>query len=206
MNSTPLISIHDANIINGEEVVIFDLDMDVYESDFVYIVGKVGTGKTSIIRTIIAENPLNSGTGEVCGFNLVGIKEKDIPMLRRKMGVVFQDFQLLMDRTVYDNLEFVLKATGWKNNAEIDKRLRNNSFMKGASVQLAGGPGSGTNARISEYNSRRIIIRQTMDPDETYYIRFKTVMDDPTRYLYIDYLEYCAKEVYDNPEKQEDIW
>lgn len=124
MNSTPLISIHDANIINGEEVVIFDLDMDVYESDFVYIVGKVGTGKTSIIRTIIAENPLNSGTGEVCGFNLVGIKEKDIPMLRRKMGVVFQDFQLLMDRTVEENLEFVLKATGWKDNNAVDKRIR----------------------------------------------------------------------------------
>ena len=91
-------------------------------------------------------------------------------------------------------------------NAEIDKRLRNNGFMKGAAVQLAGGPGSGTNARISQNNSRRIIIRQTMDPDETYYIRFKTVMDDPTRYLYIDYLEYCAKEVYDNPETPEDIW
>ncbi|MBQ7180013.1 MAG: hypothetical protein IJR87_01825 [Bacteroidaceae bacterium] len=91
-------------------------------------------------------------------------------------------------------------------NAEIDKRLRNNGFMKGAAVQLAGGPGSGTNARVSQNNSRRIIIRQTMDPDETYYIRFKTVMDDPTRYLYIDYLEYCAKEVYDNPEAPEDIW
>ena len=91
-------------------------------------------------------------------------------------------------------------------NAEMDKFLRNNGFMKGAAVQLAGGPGSGTNARVSEHNSRRIIIRQTMDPDETYYIRFKTVMDDPTRYLYIDYLEYCAKEVYDNPETPEDIW
>ena len=123
MKNAPLISIHDANIINGEEVVIFDLDMDVYESDFVYIVGKVGTGKTSIIRTIIAENPLNSGTGEVCGFNLVGIKEKDIPMLRRKMGVVFQDFQLLMDRTVEENLEFVLRATGWKDRRAIDSRI-----------------------------------------------------------------------------------
>jgi len=165
MNSTPLISIHDANIINGEEVVIFDLDMDVYESDFVYIVGKVGTGKTSIIRTIIAENPLNSGTGEVCGFNLVGIKEKDIPMLRRKMGVVFQDFQLLMDRTVYGNLEFVLKATGWKNNAEIDKRIEEVLHSVGMQTkahkmphQLSGGEQQRIAIARSLLNSPKVII------------------------------------------------
>ena len=78
--------------------------------------------------------------------------------------------------------------------------------MKGASIHYAGGPGSGKPARESELNSRRIIVRQTMDPDETYYIRFKTVIDDITLYLYMDYLEYCAKEVYDNPETPEDIW
>jgi cell division transport system ATP-binding protein len=86
-------------------------------------VGKVGTGKTSIIRTIIAENPLEKGSGEACGYALNGIKEKDIPFLRRKMGVVFQDFQLLMDRTVEDNLAFVLKATGWKSEEEMSKKI-----------------------------------------------------------------------------------
>ncbi|MBR3547527.1 MAG: hypothetical protein IKN86_08190 [Bacteroidaceae bacterium] len=91
-------------------------------------------------------------------------------------------------------------------DAEIDKQLRNKGFMKGASIHYAGGPGSGKPARESELNSRRIIVRQTMDPDETYYIRFKTVIDDITLYLYMDYLEYCAKEVYDNPETPEDIW
>lgn len=121
---TPVISFKNADIVNGESTVIYGLDLDIHAGDFVYIVGKVGTGKTSIIRTMIAENPLAKGQGEVCGYNLAGIKDKDIPFLRRKMGVVFQDFQLLMDRTVEDNLLFVLKATGWKSENDIQKRIR----------------------------------------------------------------------------------
>ena len=120
---SPIISFRNADIVNGEAVVIYGLNMDVYPGDFVYIVGKVGTGKTSIIRTIIAENPLETGEGEACGYKLEEIKEKEIPFLRRQMGVVFQDFQLLMDRTVEDNLAFVLKATGWKDEEEIAKRI-----------------------------------------------------------------------------------
>lgn len=120
---TPIISFKDADILNGEAVVIYGLDMEVYPGDFVYIVGKVGTGKTSIIRTIIAENPLEKGHGTVCGFSLKGIKEKEIPYLRRQMGVVFQDFQLLMDRTVEDNLSFVLKATGWKDEERMSRKI-----------------------------------------------------------------------------------
>ena len=121
---TPIISFSDADIINGEATVIYGLNMDVYPGDFVYIVGKVGTGKTSIIRTIIAENPLTKGRGTACGFELNDIKDKDIPYLRRKMGVVFQDFQLLMDRSVEDNLSFVLKATGWRNEEEMSKKIK----------------------------------------------------------------------------------
>ncbi len=113
----------DADITSGESIVVYGLDMEVREGDLVYIVGKVGTGKTSIIRTIIAENPLPSGEGNVCGFDLRGIRKRDIPMLRRKLGVVFQDFQLLLDRTVESNLEFVLRSTGWKDSAAIDKRI-----------------------------------------------------------------------------------
>ena len=120
---TPIISFKEADILNGEATVIYDLNMDVYPGDFVYIVGKVGTGKTSIIRTIIAENELEKGYGEACGFKLNGIAEKEIPYLRRKMGVVFQDFQLLMDRSVEDNLRFVLDATGWKNEESKTKRI-----------------------------------------------------------------------------------
>lgn len=118
-----LISFKEADILNGEATVIYGLDMEIYPGDFVYIVGKVGTGKTSIIRTIIAENALGNGTGEACGYSLNGIREKDIPYLRRQMGVVFQDFQLLMDRTVEENLDFVLKATGWKNEKETADRI-----------------------------------------------------------------------------------
>ena len=121
--SEPLVSFRDADIVNGESTVIYGLDMDIFPGDFIYIVGKVGTGKTSIIRTMIGENPLEKGSGEVGGFKLNGLKDKDIPYLRRKIGVVFQDFQLLMDRTVESNLEFVLKATGWKDRDEIDKRI-----------------------------------------------------------------------------------
>ena len=119
----PIISFRNADIINGEATVIYNLNMDVMPGDFVYIVGKVGTGKTSIIRTIIAETPLVKGEGEACGFQLNGIRDREIPYLRRRMGVVFQDFQLLMDRSVEDNLSFVLRATGWKNEDEMSKRI-----------------------------------------------------------------------------------
>ena len=118
-----LIRFQDADIINGETTVIYGLNMQINEGDFVYLVGKVGTGKTSIIRTVIAENPLHKGSGEVCGYKLEGIRKRDIPFLRRNLGVVFQDFQLLMDRTVEDNLAFVLKSTGWKDRTEINKRI-----------------------------------------------------------------------------------
>ena len=120
---TPIISFKDADIVNGESTVIYGLNLDIFPGDFVYIVGKVGTGKTSIIRTMIAENPLRKGSGKVCEYNLQDIKEKEIPYLRRKMGVIFQDFQLLMDRTVAENLLFVLRATGWKSEEEMNKRV-----------------------------------------------------------------------------------
>ena len=122
-DKTPIISFRDADIVNGEATVIYGLDLDIFRGDFVYIVGKVGTGKTSIIRTMIAENPLFKGHGEVCGYTLEDIRDKDIPYLRRKLGVVFQDFQLLMDRTVEDNLLFVLRATGWNSEEEMQARI-----------------------------------------------------------------------------------
>jgi len=119
----PVISFRNADIINGENTVIYSMDMDVYPGDFVYIVGKVGTGKTSIIRTMIAENSLGGGEATVCGYSVGKIKEKEIPYLRRRLGVVFQDFQLLTDRSVERNLEFVLKATGWKDSKAISDRI-----------------------------------------------------------------------------------
>ena len=118
-----LIHFKDADILNGETVVLYNLNMDIQPGDFVYIVGKVGSGKTSIIRTITAENKLLKGEGEACGYNLRSLKKRDIPFLRRSIGVIFQDFQLLTDRSVEANLEFVLRATGWKERSSIDKRI-----------------------------------------------------------------------------------
>ena len=118
-----LISFRNADIIAGDNVVVHGLDMEVAAGDLVYILGKVGSGKTSIIRTVTAENPLGKGEGEACGFRLDGIRQKDIPKLRRKLGVVFQDFRLLMDRSVWENLDFILKATGWKDRKAADARI-----------------------------------------------------------------------------------
>jgi cell division transport system ATP-binding protein len=119
-----IISFQGTDILNGENIVIYGMDMEIEKGDFVYIVGKVGTGKTSIIRTMIAEHRPGKGTATVCGYDLSTIRPKEIPFLRRKLGVVFQDFQLLTDRTVEDNLSFVLKATGWKDRVAADRRIR----------------------------------------------------------------------------------
>ena len=118
-----LVVFEKADIMGGDNVVVHGLDMSVARGDMVYIVGRVGTGKTSIIRTVIAENPLTQGHGEAVGFTLEGIRPRQIPALRRKIGVVFQDFKLLMDRNIYDNLLFVLHSTGWKDTRAIDRRI-----------------------------------------------------------------------------------
>ena len=122
-NSAPLISFSNADIRGGDVTVVYGLDMQVYPGQIVYIVGKVGSGKTSIFRAITAEHKLLKGSGQVCGYDLTKIRAKDVPYLRRKIGVVFQDFKLLMDRNIYDNLLFVLHSTGWKDTRAIDRRI-----------------------------------------------------------------------------------
>lgn len=119
----PIIFFEHTDICNSGNIVISDLNMSVRKGEFVYIIGKVGSGKTSIIRTIIGENPVGKGTAIVGEFNLCKLKNRQIPYLRRKIGVVFQDFRLLMERSVYENLRFVLRATGWKDRTAIDGRI-----------------------------------------------------------------------------------
>lgn len=119
----PVILFEHVDIVNNGNLVISDFSMSVDKGEFVYIIGKVGSGKTSIIRAIIGEIEVRNGNAQVLGFNLRKLKQKQIPYLRRKMGVVFQDFQLLMDRSVYENLRFVLRATGWKDKKEIESRI-----------------------------------------------------------------------------------
>lgn len=117
------VDIRSANIFQVDNLVLSDVNFSLRKGEFVYLIGRVGSGKTSLIKTLTAEIPLKEGEGFVCGFNLKKLKRKHIPILRRRIGVVFQDFQLLTDRSVYDNLLFVLKATGWKDKTVIKQRI-----------------------------------------------------------------------------------
>lgn len=118
-----IVDIRSANIFQEDNLVLSDVNLTLRKGDFAYIIGRVGSGKTSLIKTITAEIALKEGVGIVCGFDLKKLKRSQIPKLRRKIGIVFQDFQLLTDRSVYDNLLFVLKATGWKDKAAIKQRI-----------------------------------------------------------------------------------
>ena len=106
-----------------ELIVLKDVDLQVDAGEFLYIIGKVGSGKSSLMKSMYAEIPIISGEASVLGYDLTSIKRKDIPMLRREIGIVFQDFQLLTDRSVYNNLLFVLQATGWKSKSDMDERI-----------------------------------------------------------------------------------
>ncbi len=118
-----VITLENALIAIDDHIVLSEVNFSMDKGEFVYVIGRVGSGKTSLIKTLNAELPLQEGTGEVSGFSLENIKRKEVPLLRRKLGIVFQDFKLLIDRTVDSNLEFVLKATGWKNKGEIKDRI-----------------------------------------------------------------------------------
>lgn len=118
-----LIRYTDVEIRQQELCVLNDVNLELHKGEFVYLVGKVGSGKTSLLKTFYGELDIASGEAEVLGYDMLHIKRKHIPQLRRKLGIVFQDFQLLTDRTVYDNLEFVLRATGWKSKGEIKDKI-----------------------------------------------------------------------------------
>ncbi|MCT8338461.1 ATP-binding cassette domain-containing protein [Flavobacteriaceae bacterium TK19130] len=121
--SKPVLFLKDASIFQRDNLVLSDVTVSVDEGEFVYLIGKTGTGKSSFMKTLYGDLPLQKGEGEIVGFDLASLKEKDIPFLRRKLGVVFQDFQLLNDRTVQDNLKFVLTATGWKDKKEMESKI-----------------------------------------------------------------------------------
>jgi cell division transport system ATP-binding protein len=119
-----IIELTDCAIWQQDHPVLDNVNLSVRKGEFIYLVGRVGSGKSSLIKTLNAQIPLRQGVGLVAGYNLSKIKKKEIPYLRRKIGIVFQDFQLLIDRSVNENLEFVLRATGWKSKLEIDIRIR----------------------------------------------------------------------------------
>lgn len=118
-----IVSLENANIYQGEALILRDVNFTIGRGEFVYLVGKTGTGKSSLLKTLYGELPLQQGKGSVVGFDLLEMDWKKVPYLRRNLGVVFQDFQLLTDRNVHDNLRFVLKATGWKDEHLIEEKI-----------------------------------------------------------------------------------
>lgn len=118
-----LIQFNNVTVFQDERPVVGNLSVEVKKGEFVYLLGKTGSGKSSFLKTIYGDLPLNNGAATVCGFDLLGLKQRDIPYLRRKLGIVFQDFQLLGDRSVYENLKFVMKATGWREELKIKARI-----------------------------------------------------------------------------------
>lgn len=123
MEEELLVQYNKVEVCRKELIVLKEVDFKLYAGEFVYFIGRVGTGKSSLLKTMYADIPILEGEASVLGYNMKMLKRKDIPMLRRQIGIVFQDFQLLTDRSVNENLEFVLKATGWKDKADIAERV-----------------------------------------------------------------------------------
>jgi len=118
-----IIELRHVNVYQGKNLILQDVNLTVKKGEFVYLVGKTGTGKSSLLKTLYGDLPMGEGEGSVVGFNLRGMDWKKVPFLRRNLGVVFQDFQLLTDRNVNDNLKFVLRATGWKDEKLMDEKI-----------------------------------------------------------------------------------
>lgn len=125
MNNDSLIRVQQAQIFQDYNCVLEDVNFEINKGEFVYLIGRTGSGKSSLLKTLYADLPLQSGEAFVAGFDVEKIRENDIPFLRRRLGIIFQDFQLFYDRTVAENLEFVLKATGWNNRSQMKIRMSN---------------------------------------------------------------------------------
>lgn len=152
-----VVKVRQANIFQDNETVLSDVNFDIEKGEFVYMVGRTGSGKSSLLKTLYADLQLRLGDIEVAGFNIRGIKRGQIPLLRRKIGIIFQDFQLFSDRTVNENLFFVMKATGWKDKSKIKARA--------AEVLMKVGLGSVGNKmphQLSGGEQQRIVIARAL--------------------------------------------
>lgn len=164
------------DLYQGKELILENVNIEIEKGEFLYIVGRTGTGKSSLLRILYGDIPLEKGEAEICGIDLRKLKKEDIPYLRRRLGIVFQDFKLLNDRNVYKNLEFVLKATRWERKADIKKRIEQvveQVGMKGKEkafpLQLSGGEQQRITIARALLNNPEIIIADeptgNLDPE-----------------------------------------
>jgi len=174
--STAIIRLKDAKIYQKDHLVLSRVSFELQSGDFIYLIGKTGTGKSSLLKTLYGDLLLQEGVGEVVGFDLTSLKEKEIPYLRRGIGVVFQDFQLLSDRSVNDNLSFVLRATGWDDKDKINNRVQEvltqvNMGQKGYKMphELSGGEQQRVSIARAILNEPELIIADeptgNLDPE-----------------------------------------
>lgn len=121
--SVPVVSLQNVTIFQDQREILSNVSLTVNQGEFIYIIGKTGSGKSSLMKTLYADLPLQQGQASIVGFDLAKLKESQIPFLRRKIGIVFQDFKLLPDRSIHDNMLFVLKATGWTNKEDMESKI-----------------------------------------------------------------------------------
>jgi cell division transport system ATP-binding protein len=175
-STEPIIILDRADIYQGERPVLNDVHFEIKNGEFVYMIGRTGSGKSSLLKTLYADLWLHTGSAKVAGYELHNIKRSDIPFLRRKIGIVFQDFQLLSDRSVEDNLSFVLRATGWDQQAKISKRIAEVLMQVGLGTahkrmphQLSGGEQQRVVIARAMLNEPRILIADeptgNLDPE-----------------------------------------
>ena len=173
-----IISIINGSVFQHDRLILNDINLEINEGEFVYLIGRSGSGKSSLLKTLYADLPAKSGSFNIAGFSLNDIRRKDIPMLRRKIGIVFQDFQLLYDRNVEQNLSFVLKATGWKDEKEISDRIDEvlqlvglQGKRKSMPHQLSGGEQQNIAIARALLNSPSVILADeptgNLDPETT---------------------------------------
>lgn len=178
MNPISIVSLQQANIYQGNTLVLNDVNLEVGAGEFIYMIGKTGSGKSSLLKTLYGELYLKEGNGVVAGFNLRDLTWKKIPLLRRNLGIVFQDFRLLTDRNVYDNLEFVLKATGWKDNSLIREKIEDvlaKVGLRGKGIkmpyEMSGGEQQRVDIARALLNNPKLILADeptgNLDPDTT---------------------------------------
>ncbi len=171
-----LIELNDVNIYQGRSLILSEVNVQVKKGEFVYLIGRTGTGKSSLLKTLYGELPLQEGEGTVVGFNLKEMNWKNIPYLRRNLGVVFQDFQLLTDRNVHDNLAFALRATGWKEKILMEEKINDVLEKVGLKTkgfkmpyELSGGEQQRIDIARALLNSPRLILADeptgNLDPE-----------------------------------------